>query len=163
MPMHLEGSCQCGGVQFALDSQTPVPYQLCACGICRKVGGYGGSVNLGGIANSLRVSKGEKLIKKYSAIKARGTPNEQRCSSERSFCSNCSTMLWLWDHHYPELIHPFASAIDTDLPVPKEMVCVMDSSKPNWVRWPEGAKSTHEMFGGDSLEGWHKKHMLFYD
>lgn len=140
-------------------------------------------MNLGGIANSLRVSKGEKLIKyvsprselyiserrrtdknrKYSAIKARGTPNEQRCSSERSFCSNCSTMLWLWDHHYPELIHPFASAIDTDLPVPKEMVCVMDSSKPNWVRWPEGAKSTHEMFGGDSLEGWHKKHMLFYD
>jgi len=23
-----------------------------------------------------------------------------------------------------ELIHPFASAIDTDLPVPEEMVCV---------------------------------------
>lgn len=72
-------------------------------------------------------------------------------------------MLWLWDHHYPELIHPFASAIDTDLPVPKEMVCVMGSSKPEWVRWPEGAKNTHETFGGDSLEGWHKKNGLFYE
>jgi hypothetical protein len=120
-------------------------------------------VNLGGIANSLKVSKGEELIKKYSAIKSRGTPNEQRCSSERNFCSNCSTMLWLWDHNYPELIHPFASAIDTDLPVPKEMVCVMGNSKPEWVRWPEGMKSTHETFGGDSLEEWHKKQGLFYD
>lgn len=59
----LQGSCQCGGVQFALDSQTPVPYQLCACSICRKVGGYSGSVNLGGIAESLVVHKGEELIK----------------------------------------------------------------------------------------------------
>ena len=72
-------------------------------------------------------------------------------------------MLWLWDHNYPELIHPFASAIDTDLPVPKEMVCVMGNSKPEWVRWPEGMKSTHETFGGDSLEEWHKKQGLFYN
>lgn len=59
----LQGSCQCGGVEFILDSQTPVPYQLCACSICRKVGGYGGSVNLGGIAKSLDVKRGKELIK----------------------------------------------------------------------------------------------------
>ncbi len=59
----LDGSCQCGGVEFTLQSQTPVPYQLCACSICRKVGGYGGSVNLGGIADSLKVRKGQDLIK----------------------------------------------------------------------------------------------------
>lgn len=59
----LEGSCQCGGIQFTLDSHTPVPYQLCACSICRKVGGYNGSVNLGGIADSLKVTKGKELIK----------------------------------------------------------------------------------------------------
>ncbi|EDN03584.1 predicted protein [Histoplasma mississippiense (nom. inval.)] len=63
MPMKLDGSCQCGGVQFTLDSQTPVPYQLCACSICRKVGGYSGSVNLGGIADSLNVLQGKELIK----------------------------------------------------------------------------------------------------
>jgi hypothetical protein len=61
--MKLEGSCQCGGVEFTLDSQTPVPYQLCACSICRKVGGYSGSVNLGGIADSLKITKGKDLIK----------------------------------------------------------------------------------------------------
>lgn len=70
-------------------------------------------------------------------------------------------MLWLWDHHWPELIHPFASAIDTELPVPDEMVCIMDGSKPSWVRWPEGKKSVHQAYNDDSLEGWHKKHGLF--
>ncbi|KAL1958591.1 hypothetical protein VTO42DRAFT_4188 [Malbranchea cinnamomea] len=163
MPVTLNGSCQCGNVEFTLQSHTPVPYQLCACSICRKVGGYSGSVNLGGIAKSLKVIKGEESIKKYTAIKDRGTPIESRCSSERSFCSNCSTMLWLWDHHWPELIHPFASAIDTELPVPDEMVCIMESSKPKWVRWPEGKKSIHSEYGEDSLEGWHKKKGLFVE
>lgn len=59
----LEGSCQCGSVEFTLESSTPVPYQLCACSICRKVGGYSGSVNLGGIADSLEIKKGKDLIK----------------------------------------------------------------------------------------------------
>lgn len=59
----LDGSCQCGGVEFTLQSQTPVPYQLCACSICRKVGGYSGSVNLGGIADSLKIHRGKGLIK----------------------------------------------------------------------------------------------------
>ncbi|QQK46600.1 Glutathione-dependent formaldehyde-activating enzyme/centromere protein V [Penicillium digitatum] len=163
MPMDLKGSCQCGGVEFALQSQTPVPYQLCACSICRKVGGHLGAVNLGGIADSLKIIKGKDLIKKYSAIKDRGTPDEKLCSSERNFCSNCSTMLWLWDHHWPKLVHPFASAIDTELPVPDEMVCIMDGSKPAWARWPEGNKSVHEEYGQDSLEGWHKKHGLFVE
>lgn len=101
--------------------------------------------------------------RKYNAIKDRGTPNEARCSSERNFCSNCSTMLWLWDRHWPELIHPFASAVDTELPVPDQMVCVMGGSKPGWVRWPEGEKSVHELYGEDSLEGWHKKHGFFVE
>ena len=103
------------------------------------------------------------MTRKYSAIKDRGTPDEKVCSSERNFCSNCSTMLWLWDHHWPELIHPFASAIDTELPVPDEMVCIMSGSKPAWARWPEGKKSVHEVYGDDSLEGWHKKHGLFIE
>lgn len=103
------------------------------------------------------------MVRKYTAIKDRGTPEESKCSSERNFCSNCSTMLWLWDHHWPELIHPFASAIDTELPAPDEMVCIMQSSKPKWVRWPEGKKVVHDVYGPDSLEQWHKKHGLFYE
>ncbi|KAH8425797.1 GFA family protein [Aspergillus melleus] len=163
MPMTLEGSCQCGAVEFTLDSSTPVPYQLCACSICRKVGGYNGSVNLGGINDSLDIKKGKDVIKKYSAIMNRGAAGEKKCSSERNFCSNCGTMLWLWDRHWPELIHPFASAIDTDLPAPDEMVCIMQGSKPEWVRWPEGKKQVFEEYPDESLEGWHKKHKLFME
>jgi hypothetical protein len=59
----LEGSCHCGLVEFTLESHTPVPYQLCACTICRKVGGYSGSVNLGGIADTLKITKGKDVIK----------------------------------------------------------------------------------------------------
>lgn len=72
-------------------------------------------------------------------------------------------MLWVWDKHWPELIHPFASAIDSPLPVPEEMVCIRNDSKPDWVRWPEGKKQVHEAYGETSLEGWHKKNNLWVD
>ena len=63
MDRTLEGSCQCGAVEFSVDSHTPVPYQLCVCSICRKVGGYGGSVNLGAVTKTLKIKKGEENIK----------------------------------------------------------------------------------------------------
>lgn len=73
-------------------------------------------------------------------------------------------MLWLWDKSWPELIHPFASAIDTDLPVPEEMVCVKADSKPAWVRWLEGKKTVHEHYNGEtSIEGWHKERGVFME
>lgn len=72
-------------------------------------------------------------------------------------------MLWLWDPTWPELIHPFASAIDTPLPAPDEMVCVLGSSKPDWVKWPEGKKSVNEVYGGSSIEEWHKERGLFVE
>ncbi|KFY29834.1 hypothetical protein V494_08453 [Pseudogymnoascus sp. VKM F-4513 (FW-928)] len=162
MPMKLEGSCQCGGIEFTVDSNTPVPYQLCPCSICRKVGGYNGAVNIGGITSSLEIKKGKELIKKYSAVKDRGTKNEQKCTSERSFCSNCSTMLWNYDAEWPELIHPFASAIDTELPEPEEMVCILEESKPKWVRWPEGKKKVVKQYDL-SLEDWHKERGLYVE
>lgn len=72
-------------------------------------------------------------------------------------------MLWLWDATWPELIHPFASAIDTPLPTPEEMTCVLNESKPDWVRWPEGKKSVYERYGITSIEGWHKERGLFVE
>ena len=71
----------------------------------------------------------------------RDTNKESIAHSERSFCSKCSSMLWLYDERWcvddqlpmiaerfpdtlyrPELIHPFASAIDSELVEPEEMV-----------------------------------------
>ncbi|KAF8074128.1 Mss4-like protein [Lyophyllum atratum] len=161
MPVKLSGSCHCGAVRFTVDSSTPVPYQLCLCSICRKVGGVGGSINLGGYNNTLQV-EGKEHISVYKAVMNRDTPEQSIASSERNFCSKCSSMLWLYDKHWPELIHPFASAIDSpELKEPDTLVCIKLDSKPGYVRLPEGKKETYQGYGPDSLEGWHKKHNEF--
>ncbi|KAH6893655.1 Mss4-like protein [Coprinopsis sp. MPI-PUGE-AT-0042] len=160
MPVELKGSCHCGAVKFSVQSSTPIPYQLCVCSICRKVGGVGGSINLGGHSNTLKV-EGKENISIYKAVIDRDTPEERIASSERNFCKKCSSMLWLYDETLPELIHPFASAIDTPLEAPDTLTCVKLNSKPDYVRLPEGKKEVHENYGNDSIEGWHKKHGFF--
>jgi len=37
-------------------------------------------------------------------------------SADRHYCKHCGTPLWVSDQQWPELVHPFASAIDTELP-----------------------------------------------
>ncbi|KAK7443989.1 hypothetical protein VKT23_015386 [Stygiomarasmius scandens] len=162
MPVELHGSCHCGAVRFKLQSSTAVPYQLCLCSICRKVGGTGGSINLGGHSKTLEILKGKELISVYKAVMNRDTPDENIANSERNFCSKCSTMLWLYDSRWPELIHPFASAIDSpELQSPETMVCLKLDSKPAYVRLPEGSKEVYENYGPLSLEQWHKEKGLF--
>ncbi|KAN0079930.1 Mss4-like protein [Tylopilus felleus] len=159
MPVQLKGSCHCGAVRFTVDSHTPVPYQLCVCSICRKVGGTGGSINLGAIAKTLHIIQGKDDIRVYRAVLDRDTPKESIASSERNFCSRCSAMLWLYDESWPELLHPFASAIDSPpLEPPEQMVVAKADSKPDYVRLPEGAKKVYKHYGPDSIEEWHKKH-----
>ena len=72
-------------------------------------------------------------------------------------------MLWLWDPTWPELIHPFAAAIDSKLDVPEEMVCLMAESKPEYVRWPEGKKKVFEKYPKESLEEWHRREGKFVE
>jgi hypothetical protein len=112
--MKLEGSCHCGGVRFSMESEHPYPFNHCYCSICRKTAGGGGyAINLGGSAESLSVD-GEANISVYQAAPGDG----ETSSGCRNFCKTCGSALWLWDPRWPELIHPFASAIDTDLPAP---------------------------------------------
>ncbi|KAJ3886171.1 Mss4-like protein [Lentinula edodes] len=162
MPIELKGSCHCGAVRFSVESSTAIPYQLCLCSICRKVGGVGGSINLGGHSNTLKILQGKESISVYKAVLNRDTPDEKFVSSERSFCSKCSSMLWLYDKQWPELIHPFASVIDSpELEPPESMVCVKLDSKPAYVRLPEGKKEVYDNYGNYSLEDWHKEHKLY--
>ncbi|KAF9222879.1 hypothetical protein BS17DRAFT_782741 [Gyrodon lividus] len=159
MPIQLKGSCHCGAVRFNIESSTPVPYQLCTCSICRKVGGVGGSINLGAHAKTLEITQGKEHIGVYKAVLSRDTRNETIASSERNFCTRCSSMLWLYDENWPEFLHPFASAIDSpELEAPVELVVVKTDSKPDYVRLPEGAKKVYRRYGPDSIEDWHKKH-----
>jgi len=71
-------------------------------------------------------------------------------------------MLWLFDENWPDLLHPFASAIDAPvLEDPVEMVVVMTDSKPNYVHLPEGQKVVYEQYGPYSIEEWHKENAEF--
>lgn len=158
--MRLEGSCHCGAVRFVCTSAAPYPFMHCYCSICRKTAGGGGSaVNLHADAGSLEV-QGEEAINVYRAYLDH--PRRTRRSvAERRFCRHCGSGLWLWDPRWPELIHPFAAAVDVPLPVPPERYHIMLASKPDWVQDPAGPSEQRFDEGPDcSLLEWHQRHRL---
>ncbi len=165
MSVTLQGSCRCKAVTFAVASHTPVPYQLCYCSICRKQAGGGGfAVNLGADAGTLQV-EGEEHLGLYRAEihdKERGT--RQLSSAERRFCRQCGSALWVYDPTWPDLVHPFASAIDSDLPVPPSRVHLMLRYKAGWVE-PEVklGDEAYDLYPELSLADWHKKHGVWVD
>jgi hypothetical protein len=161
MPITLEGSCRCGAVKFSVESHAPQPYQLCYCSICRKTAGGGGfAINLSAVASTLRI-KGKRALAIYRAeLEQNG-----RCevsTGERNFCRKCGTALWLYDPTWPELVHPFASAIDTPLPVPPERVHLMLKYKADWVVPDIGPRDARfEEYPEQSIEDWHKSRGLW--
>ena len=163
MPIKLEGGCRCGAVRFSLESHTPHPYQLCYCSICRKTAGGGGyAINIMGDAATLSV-KGKKSLGVYRAKIERDGQCE-KSSGRRNFCVKCGSALWLFDPTWPDLVHPFASAIDTPLPTPPERVHLMLAYKPDWVA-PEIGPSdqTFQEYPEQSIEDWHKSRGLWVD
>lgn len=157
--MLLEGSCHCQCVRFSLESAHPYPFNLCYCSICRKTAGAGGSaINLGGDYNTLQV-EGEDYISVYQAkLRYPDTGEEERSPGRRSFCSRCGSQLWVYDPRWPDLVHPHASAIDTELPVPPERNHIMLDSKANWVEVPKGEKDyLFDSYPEESLAEWHQR------
>lgn len=156
--MLLEGSCHCGAVRFTLHSAHPYPYQRCYCSICRKTQGGGGyAINLGGDAASLKV-RGRKHISIYHAKIREAGQRTRTSGAERHFCSQCGSGLWLYDARWPELIHPFASAIDTPLPVPPEHTHLLLRSKASWVEVQPGRKDQQfDDYPQESIAQWHQR------
>lgn len=154
--MKLEGSCHCGAVKFSLESNTPYPYQRCCCSICRKTQGGGGfAINIMGWADSL-VVEGEENISVYHAVL-----DGKQSQLERRFCSKCGSGLWVYHDKWPDLIHPFASATDTPLPKPAEIVHMMLRYKAGWIDVPNGPNNVHfEGYPDKSIEVWHEKQDL---
>ena len=164
MPKLLEGSCRCGAVTFRLQSHTPHPYQLCYCSICRKTAGGGGfAINIMGDHQTLEVT-GKRAIRIYHA---EIRDDDGRChtsSGERNFCSKCATALWMYDAEWPDLVHPFASAIDTALPKPPSKVHLMLRFKPSWVVPDFGrGDAKFREYPKLSIEQWHRKRGLWVD
>lgn len=154
MPMLLKGSCRCGAVRFEVESHTPVPYQLCYCSICRKQQGGGGyAINLAAVAGSLRVS-GEQHLGLYRAA----------IEDEERFCRTCGSALWLYDPTWPDLVHPFASAIDSELPAARKRVHLMLKYKASWVE-PDIRKgdARFDLYPEESIEDWHRRKGLWVD
>ena len=153
--MKLNGSCHCRAVRFTVDAASPCPYMRCYCSICRKTAGGGGyAINLGAQRETLAI-EGEENLAVYRAT----MPDGHVSSGERNFCRICGSALWLFDPNWPELIHPHASAIDTDLPVPPESVHIMLGSKASWVE-PTIHKGdeTFDAYPQESLADWHARH-----
>ena len=157
--MHLEGSCHCGAVRFSVEAQSPVPFMHCHCSICRKTAGSGGfAINLGAKSATLKV-RGEKHLGRYHALLREPGKRAKRSPATRHFCRECGSPLWLYDPRWPELVHPHASAIDTPLPKPKEVVEAALAYAPAWVDAPSGKGHVHcREWPKESLEDWHRRH-----
>ena len=159
--MRLEGSCHCRAVTFSVESTTFVPFMHCHCSICRKTAGSGGyAINLGADATTLKV-KGAEHLGRYHALMREPGRRSTRSKAERRFCLKCGSALWLWDPRWPELVHPHASAIDTPLPKPPEVVEAALDFVPDWIDVPTGAG--HRRCGRwpeESLAAWHERHGL---
>ena len=164
MPMTLRGACRCGAVGFAVESHTPVPYQLCYCSICRKTAGGGGyAINLMGEATSLEVT-GRDRLGVYRAEIANADGRCETSEAQRHFCRDCGSALWLFDPRWSELVHPFASAVDSELPVPPSRVHIMLRYKPGWVKPRIGAAGAcFEEYPDQSIEEWHRSRGLWVE
>jgi len=163
--MQLAGSCHCGRVRFKLNSAHPYPFNLCYCSICRKTAGGGGyAINVGGDFATLEIDGEENLTVYRARVDDPETGASVESPARRHFCSHCGSALWAWDPRWPELVHPFASAIDTDLPVPPERTHLMTGSKAAWVEVQAGASDKQfDRYPDESIAAWHERHGVTSD
>lgn len=158
--MRLEGSCACGAVKFTVETPAPMPYCRCYCPDCRKTSGGGGfTAWMIALAETLEVEGKENL-----ALYAHECP-DGRASEEgggRRFCKHCGSHLWFFDPRWPRDLHPFASVIDTPLPVPAKTVDYYTAHKASWVPLPEGG--AHEICEEAYTVGmidWHRQNGFY--
>ena len=151
--MILEGSCHCSAIKFQLESPHPYPYSLCYCSVCRKTAGGGGfAINLSGEFKTLKVDGTEHKRIYHALIDGVESP------AERHFCGRCGSALWVYDERWPELVHPFASAIDTELPIPPEKTHLMLDSKPKWVMIASNPDDKYfPIYPDESIAQWHER------
>ena len=157
--MLLEGSCHCRAVRFRVNSRHPYPFNICYCGICRKTAGAGGfAVNISARAETLEIDGKEHLSVYHAVMRSAEGTESAESPAERNFCSKCGSPLWLWDPRWPDLLHPHASSIDSDLPVPPERTHLMLAHRAGWVEpcVREGDKQ-FDGYPDESIAEWHQR------
>jgi hypothetical protein len=130
----------------------------CYCSICRKTNGGGGyGINLGGEFTTLEV-EGREHLSVYRARLADGKGGVEQSTAERSFCKHCGSGLWVWSPEWPDLVHPFASAIDTELPPAPEHTHILLASKAGWVPLQLGPNDKRfDGYPDESIAAWHER------
>ena len=75
-----------------------------------------------------------------------------------SFCPTCGSPLFLEIRGWEQLVYPFASAIDTPLPVSPHLVHVRTNERPSWVP-PIGSPDdpSFETNTEESMVEWHRR------
>lgn len=157
--MQLEGSCHCKAVQFKVDSVNPYPYQRCYCSICRKTQGGGGyAINLSADAQTMQLTGGDSITVYHAKMEGADSQGPSTSTAQRHFCMHCGSALWLFSPEWPDLIHPFASAIDTPLPIPPQHTHLFINDKASWVE-PD-LRPMDKTFSGypdESIAQWHER------
>jgi hypothetical protein len=160
--MLLKGSCHCKAITFEVKSHTPYPFMRCYCSICRKTAGGGGyAINIMGEAKTLRV-KGKKQLQIYQAKISNDEGEDEISSAQRHFCKQCGSCLWIFDPSWPDLVHPFASAIDTPIPkAPHEVFIMLDFAAP-WCKISKTKNNQYySEYPAESIEEWHRRLKLY--
>ncbi len=163
--MKIEGTCYCRAVKFSAISHTPYPYMRCYCSFCRKTGGSGGyGINIMAEADSLQIEGAQWTHYHHGWEHDPETDELKENRNRRYFCCHCGSPLWAADPRWPQWIYPFASAIDTPLPKPPEIVHIMLDFAVSWVEIPQGKRHCHfERYPNESIIDWHRRLGLYSD
>lgn len=158
--MQIEGSCHCGSVRYRAHTRTPYPYMRCYCSICRKTAGGGGyAINIMAEADSLQVEGMEHVSVYRALIEDESNPGERRQSpGRRHFCKHCGSALWVFDPRWEQWIHPFASSVDTPLPVPPEHTYIMLDFRAPWCELrPQAKDQQFPRYPEEAIIDWHER------
>lgn len=163
--MELKGECYCKAVSFTVMSHAPTPYMRCYCSFCRTTSGSGGyAINIIGEANSLSVIGEEHVGFHHGMEHDKDTDELKKSPGGRYFCRECGSPLWAADPRWDEWIFPYASAIQTHLPVPPETEHIMLDFKAAWVEVPLGEGHHHfNRYPDESIIDWNKRHGLYIE
>ena len=123
------GSCQCGGVRYAVPREPLVLY-ICHCSECRKQSASAFGVSFTVARDALRLLKGSPRY--WSRITASG--HTLACA----FCPDCGSRLWHQSSGHPDAINIKGGSLDQPLDL-SGAVHLWTSSKLRGVVIPPGA------------------------
>lgn len=117
----VRGSCHCGRVAWALETQWVHPIMWCYCSRCRKTAGAPMASFVKGRKERFRVTAGEEQLREYRIA-----------TNHRYFCGVCGSALYMHDDRQPEFRWALASSVDSPLPSTDRYVHIHVGSKPSW-------------------------------